>query len=95
MIEKKTICTINVKISLNLCYTYSFTVHSINAVWQMEMQTGEPLVPETSTRLKLLLKSWTDNCPGLIQAGGKMLCSEIHRLTDSLWGKEEQPQQWK
>jgi len=25
----------------------------------------------------------------LIQAGGKMLCSEIHKLINSIWNKEE------
>jgi hypothetical protein len=30
-----------------------------------------------------------------IQAGGKTLCSEIHKLTFSIWIKEELLQQWK
>jgi hypothetical protein len=31
----------------------------------------------------------------LIKAGGKTLCSEIHKLICSIWNKEELPQQWK
>jgi hypothetical protein len=31
----------------------------------------------------------------LIQAGGNTLCTEIHRLINSIWNKEELPQQWK
>jgi hypothetical protein len=30
----------------------------------------------------------------LIQAGGNTLCSEIHKLLNSVWNKEL-PQQWK
>jgi hypothetical protein len=31
----------------------------------------------------------------LIQAGGEMLLSEIHKLINSVWNKEELPDQWK
>jgi hypothetical protein len=31
----------------------------------------------------------------LIQAGGKMLLSSIHKLINSVWNKEELPDQWK
>jgi hypothetical protein len=31
----------------------------------------------------------------LIQAGGKMLLSVIHKLINSVWNKEELPDQWK
>jgi hypothetical protein len=31
----------------------------------------------------------------LIQAGGNTLCSEIHKLINSILNKEELPQQWK
>jgi hypothetical protein len=31
----------------------------------------------------------------LIRAGGNILCSEIHKLINSVWNKEELPQQWK
>jgi hypothetical protein len=31
----------------------------------------------------------------LIQAGGKILLSVIHKLINSVWNKEELPDQWK
>jgi hypothetical protein len=31
----------------------------------------------------------------LIKAGGSKICSEIHKLINSIWNKEELPQQWK
>jgi hypothetical protein len=31
----------------------------------------------------------------LIQAGGEILLSEIHKLINSVWNKEELPNQWK
>jgi hypothetical protein len=31
----------------------------------------------------------------LIQAGGETLWSEIHKLLNSAWNKEELPDQWK
>jgi hypothetical protein len=33
--------------------------------------------------------------PDLIQAGGEMLLSEIHKFTHSVWNKEKLPQQCK
>jgi hypothetical protein len=38
----------------------------------------------------------TDEIPArLIQAGGNTLCSEIHKLINSIWNGEELPEQWK
>jgi hypothetical protein len=31
----------------------------------------------------------------LIQAGGEILLSSIHKLVNSVWNKEELPDQWK
>jgi hypothetical protein len=31
----------------------------------------------------------------LIQVGGETLCSDIHKLINSIWNKEELPHQWK
>ena len=31
----------------------------------------------------------------LIKAGGSKICSEIHKLINSIWNKEELPEQWK
>jgi hypothetical protein len=38
----------------------------------------------------------SDQIPAeLIQAGGEMLLSAIHKLINSIWNKEELPDQWK
>jgi hypothetical protein len=48
-----------------------------------------------------ILNEWKNYCfqllnvqiaAELIQAGGKTLCSEIHKLISSVWNKEELPQ---
>jgi hypothetical protein len=48
------------------------------------------------------LERYTRKSPGidqilaeLIQAGGETLHSEIRKLFNSIWNKEELPQQWK
>jgi hypothetical protein len=47
-------------------------------------------------KLKSYKSPGTDQIPAeLIKAGGETLCSEIHRLTCSVWNEEELPQQWK
>jgi hypothetical protein len=68
------------------------------------MQTAVPLVPEPSpfkveiASEKLKRYKWpnTDQILAeLIQAGGGILHSGIHKLRNSIWAKEELPQQWK
>jgi hypothetical protein len=70
----------------------------------MDTHTSEPLVPEPSLveveivfgKLKSYTSLSTDQILAvLIKAGDETLCSEIHRLTSSIWNKEELPQQWK
>jgi len=53
-------------------------------------------------RLRWLLKIKIHKSPGtdqipaeLIQAGGRTICYEIHKLIISSWNKEELPQEWK
>jgi hypothetical protein len=79
-------------------------VHRVSDVRQVEIRTAEPLVPEpgpfeveTATAKFRKYKS-----PGsdtilaeLIQAGGETLHSEIHKLINSIWNKEELPDRWK
>jgi len=31
----------------------------------------------------------------LIKTGGRKICSEIHKLVNSIWNKEELPDKWK
>jgi hypothetical protein len=47
-------------------------------------------------KLKKYKSPESDQIPAeLIQAGGKILLSEIHKLINSVWNKVELPDQWK
>jgi hypothetical protein len=47
-------------------------------------------------KLKKYKSPGSDQIPAeLIQAGGKMLLSAIHKFVNSVWNKEELPDQWK
>jgi hypothetical protein len=79
-------------------------VHGVNDVRQAEIHTAEPLVPEPSDsevemaieKLKRHKSPGTDQIPAeLIKAGGRTIPSEIHKLINSIWDKEELPEQWK
>jgi hypothetical protein len=76
----------------------------VHDVRQMDIHTAEPLIPEPTLvkveiaigKLKSYKSPGTDQILAkLIKAGGKTLCSEIHRLICCIWNKEELPQQWK
>jgi hypothetical protein len=79
-------------------------VHNVGDVRQIEVCMAEPLVLDPS-RLEVeisIAKLKKYKSPGsdkilaeLIQAEGKMLLSAIHRLINSIWNKEELPDQWK
>jgi sorting nexin-29 len=78
-------------------------VHSISDVRQIELYTIEPLVPDPSpfqveiaiTKLKKHKSPGSDQILAeLIQAGGKILLSVIHKHIHSVWNKEELPDQW-
>jgi hypothetical protein len=67
------------------------------------MQTAEPFVPEPSVseaevaigRQKRYKSQGVDQIPAeLIQAGGKTLRLETHKLIKLIWNKE-MPHQWK
>jgi hypothetical protein len=79
-------------------------VHNVSDVRQIEVHRAEPLVPGPShleveiaiAKLKKYISPGSDQIPAeLIQAGGKMLLSAIHKLINSIWNKEELPNQWK
>jgi hypothetical protein len=70
----------------------------------LEVHTAEPLVPGPShleaeiaiAKLKKYKLPGSDEIPAeLIQAGGEILLSAIHKLVTSVWNKEELPDQWK
>jgi hypothetical protein len=79
-------------------------VHRVSDVRQVEIHTAEPLVPEPSpfeteiaiAKLKKYNSQGSDQIPAeLIQAGGEILRSEIHKLIHSICNKEKLPDQWK
>jgi hypothetical protein len=79
-------------------------VHRVHDFRQIDIHMAEPLVPEPSLveveiaigKLKSYKSLGTDQIPAeLIEAGGETLCSEIHKLTCSIWNKEEFPQNLK
>jgi hypothetical protein len=79
-------------------------VHNVSDFRQIEVHTVEPLVPGPSrlevdiaiAKLKRYKLPRSDQIPAeLIQAGGEILLSEIHKLMNSVWNNEELPDQWK
>jgi hypothetical protein len=77
-------------------------VHSVSDVRQIAVHTAEPLVrgsshPEVASAIAKLKK---DKSPSsnqipaeLIQAGGEILLSVIQKHINSVWNKEELPDQ--
>jgi len=68
------------------------------------MHTVEPLVPESSAfevelaidKLKKHKSPGIDQIPAeLIKAGGRTICSAIHKLIIPIWNKEELSEEWK
>jgi hypothetical protein len=79
-------------------------LQSVSDVSQLEVHTAELLEPGSS-RLeveiaiakmkKFKLPSSDQISAELIQAGGEILLSAIHKLMNSVWNKEKLPDQWK
>jgi len=79
-------------------FTWSYDVR------QTEIHTAEPLVPELSAyefemaieKVKTNKSPGTDHIPAeLMTAGGRAIQSEIHKLINLIWYKEEFPEEWK
>jgi hypothetical protein len=79
-------------------------VHRVSDVRQIETHTAESLVPDPSPfEVEIAIENFKRyKSPGingipaeLIQAGGEILRSKIHKLINSIWNKEELPDQWK
>jgi len=69
-------------------FSQLLNVHGVNDFRQTEIHTAEPLVPEPSTfevelaieKLKSHKSPGIDQIPAkLIRAGGRTICSEIHK----------------
>ena len=79
-------------------------VRGVNDVRHTEIHTSEPLVPEPSA-FEVEMANETlkrHKSPGvdqilakLIKAGGRRICSEIHKLINTIWNKEELYGEWK
>jgi hypothetical protein len=85
-------------------FSQSLNVHNVSDVRQIEVYTAEPLVPGPSrleveiaiAELKNYKSPGNDQIPAeLIQARCEILLSAIHKLINSVWTKEELPDQWK
>jgi hypothetical protein len=77
-------------------------VHNVSDVRQIEVHKAEPLVRGPSlleveiaiAKLKKYKSPGSDQIPAeVIQAGGEILLSEIHKLINSVWNKEKLPDQ--
>jgi hypothetical protein len=76
----------------------------IECARQIEVHTAEPLVPGSSrlevkiatAKLKKYTSPGSDQIPAeLIQTGGEILLSAVHKLNNYVWNKEKLPDQWK
>ena len=76
-------------------------MHGVNDVRQTQLHTAEPLMPEPNDfeievaieKLKSHKTPGTDQITvGLIKAGRRAIRSEIHKLFNSIWNKEELPE---
>jgi hypothetical protein len=78
--------------------------HYVSVDRQIELHTAESLVPGPSclevgiaiAKLGEYKSPSSDEIPAiLIQAGGETLLCVIHKLVNSVWNKEELPDEWK
>jgi hypothetical protein len=79
-------------------------MHNVTNVRQIEVPTAEPSIPCPSciegeiaiAKLKKYKSPSCDQIPAkLIQAVGETLLCVIHKHFNSIWNKEELPDQWK
>jgi hypothetical protein len=85
-------------------FSQLLSVRRVNDVGQIEIHTAEPLVPESIpsdveiaiAKFKNYKSLGNDQILAeLIQAEGETLLSVIHKLINSIWSKEELPDQLK
>jgi hypothetical protein len=81
-------------------FSQLLNVHNVSDARQVEVHAAEPLVPGPSrleveiaiAKLKKYKSPGSDQIPAdLIQAGGEILLSAIHKLLKSVWNKEGLP----
>jgi len=85
-------------------FSQLLNVHGVDDIRQAQIHTAEPLVPEPSAfefelaieKLKSNKSPGIDQIPAeLIKAGGRTIRCVIHKLINSIWNKEELPEEWK
>jgi hypothetical protein len=85
-------------------YSQLLNVQNVSDIRQIEVHMAEPLVSGHNrleveidiVKLKKYKSPGSDHIPAeLIQAGGEMLLSAIHKLITSIWNEEKLPFQWK
>jgi hypothetical protein len=82
-------------------FSQLLNVHNVIEVRQIKVHMAEPLVLRPSRleveiaviKLKKYKSPGSDEIP--VESGGEMLLSVIHKLINSVWNKEELPDQWK
>jgi hypothetical protein len=80
-------------------------VHGVEDIRQTEIHTAEPLVSELSAfEFKMAIEelkrcnlpAGIDQIPAeLLRTEGKKIHSEIHKLINPAWNKDELPEDWK
>jgi hypothetical protein len=84
-------------------FSQLLSVHRFGDVRQIEIPIAEPFVLDPKpfeveiaiANLKRYKSPGSDQIPAeLIQAGGEILRSKIHKLINSIWNKKELPDQW-
>ena len=85
-------------------FSQLLNIYGVSEVRQTEIHTTETLVPEPSTfgfemafeKLKRHKSPGIDQIPaGCIKAEGRTNRPEIHKPINSVWNKEEMPEEWK
>jgi hypothetical protein len=88
----------------NNFFNQVLNVHWVHDVKHIDIHTAQPLVPEPSLvkvkiaigKMKRYKSPSTDQIAAkLTKGGGKTLCSKTHKFIQSIWNKEELPQQWR
>jgi len=81
-----------------------FSIHGVSDIRQSEIHTAEPLVPETNAfefemateRLEGHKSPSIFQIPAeLIKAESRTIRYEIQNFINSIWNKEEFPEEWK
>jgi hypothetical protein len=72
-------------------------VQGPGGIWQTEIHTAEPFVPEPSAaEVEVTIRKMKKyKAPGSDQIPAELIQAGIHKLIMLIWNKEELPHQWK